>query len=52
MGLERYLVGAFPLFGLLIQTIIPLFLLVIAVVRRKENAKELNQYEEKNDGER
>ncbi len=36
MGLERHLVEAFPLFGLLIQTIIPLFLLVIAVVRKRK----------------
>ena len=36
MGLERYLVGAFPFFGLLIQTIIPLFLLVIAVIRKRK----------------
>jgi len=36
IGLERYLVGTFPPFALLIQTIIPLFLLVIAVVRKRK----------------
>ena len=41
MGLDRYLVGTFPLFGLLIQTIIPLFLLMIAGIRkRKRQASE------------
>ncbi|AZV42408.1 GerAB/ArcD/ProY family transporter [Peribacillus asahii] len=41
MGLERYLVGTFPVFALLIQTIIPLFLLMIAVIRkRKRQASE------------
>ncbi|MFJ5622678.1 endospore germination permease [Peribacillus loiseleuriae] len=33
--LERFLVQAFPFYGLLIQTIIPLFLLVIAVVSKR-----------------
>ncbi|USK72436.1 spore germination protein [Peribacillus asahii] len=41
MGVGRYLVGTFPLFALLIQTIIPLFLLIIAVIRkRKRQASE------------
>ncbi len=36
MGLARYNVGAAPFTGLLIQMIIPLFLLVIAVVRKRK----------------
>ena len=48
---SRYLVGVFPFYGLLIQTIIPLFLLVIAFVRKRKS-RELIQYEEKDDGER
>ena len=36
MRLGRYLIGIFPPYGLLIQTIIPLFLLVIAVVRKRK----------------
>ena len=39
MELERFLVRFFPLYSLLIQTIIPLFLLGIAVIR-KRNGKE------------
>ena len=38
MVLGQYLIGIFPFFGLLIQMIIPLFLLVIAVVREKKPA--------------
>ncbi len=34
---SRYLVGVFPFYGLLIQTIIPLFLLVIAFVRKRKS---------------
>ena len=46
MELQRFLVGVFPFYGLLIQTIIPLFLLVIAVVRkRKQKQKEPNRDE-------
>ena len=36
MELQRFLFGVFPFYGLLIQTIIPLFLLVIAVVRKRK----------------
>ncbi|USK60646.1 GerAB/ArcD/ProY family transporter [Peribacillus asahii] len=39
MGLQSFLVGAFPLYALLIQTIIPLFLLVIAVVRKRKRKR-------------
>ena len=36
MGLARYNIGVIPLNGLLIQMIIPLFLLVVAVVRKRK----------------
>ena len=37
MQLGRYLIGIFPPYALLIQTIIPLFLLVIAVVQKRKH---------------
>ena len=36
MDVSRYDVIAFPIHGILMQTIIPLFLLVIAVVRKRK----------------
>jgi spore germination protein KB len=40
MELARYNIGAFPPFGLLIQTMIPLFLLVIAVIGKRNRKGE------------
>ncbi len=36
MGLARYNIGVVPIIGLLIQVIMPLFLLVVAVVRKRK----------------
>ena len=38
MGINRFDVIAFPFYGPLVQTLIPLFLLVIAVVRKRKKA--------------
>lgn len=37
MALERYIIGAFPFYSVLIQTIIPLCLLLAALMRGKKN---------------
>ncbi|MBA9028205.1 MULTISPECIES: GerAB/ArcD/ProY family transporter [Bacillaceae] len=39
MEIERNSVGVFPLLGVIVQTIIPLFLLVIAVLRKRKLKK-------------